>query len=66
MTITKPIKTKSGYLILKINDRRKINEKINLEEELKKLVNIETNNELNKLGFIYFNKIKKRIFISEN
>tara|TARA_Y100001958_G_C21208451_1_gene534362 strand:+ start:81 stop:1007 length:927 start_codon:yes stop_codon:yes gene_type:complete len=66
MTITKPIKTKSGYLILKINDRRKINEKINLEEELKKLVNIETNNELNKLGFIYFNKIKKRTFISEN
>ena len=66
MTITKPIKTKSGYLILKINDRRKINEQINMEEELKKLVNIETNNELNKLGFIYFNKIKKRTFISEN
>ena len=66
MTITKPIKTKSGYLILKINDRRKVNEQINLEEELKKLVNIETNNELNKLGFIYFNKIKKRTFISEN
>ena len=66
MTITKPIKTKSGYLILKINDRRKVNEQIDLEEELKKLVNIETNNELNKLGFIYFNKIKKRTFISEN
>ncbi len=66
MTITKPIKTKSGYLILKINDRRKVNEQINMEEELKKLVNIETNNELNKLGFIYFNKIKKRTFISEN
>ncbi len=65
-SITKPIKTSQGYLILKINDRRNISQKINADEELKKLINIETNNELNKLGFIYFNKIKKRIFISEN
>ncbi len=64
--ITKPIKTSQGYLILKINNRRNINEKIDIDEELKKLINIETNNELNKLGFIYFNKIKKRIFLSEN
>ena len=64
--ITTPIKTNNGYLIIKINKKRKINEKVNFEEELKKLVNIESDKELNKLGYIYFNKIKKRTFISEN
>ncbi len=64
--ITKPIKTNNGFLILKINERRKIKEKINLEQELNKLINLETEKELNKFGYIYFNKIKKRIFISEN
>lgn len=64
--ITKPIKTNNGYLIIKINDKREINEKIDVEEELSKLINIETEKEINKLGYIYFNKIKKRTFISEN
>ncbi len=63
--ITKPIKTKNGYLIIKINERRIIKEKINYELELNKLINSETQKELNKLGYIYFNKIKKRTFISE-
>ena len=64
--ITDPIKTNNGFLILKINERRMIKEKINSEQELKKLVSLETEKELNKIGYIYFNKIKKRIFISEN
>ena len=63
--ITKPIKTKNGYLIIKINQKRITKEKINYELELNKLVNSETQKELNKLGYIYFNKIKKRTFISE-
>jgi len=61
--ITDPIKTNNGFLILKINERRTIKEKINFEEELKKLIDLETEKELNKFGYIYFNKIKKRIFI---
>jgi len=64
--ITNPIKTNDGFLILKINERRTIKEEINLEQELKKLISLETEKELNKIGYIYFNKIKKRIFISEN
>ena len=63
--ITKPIKTNSGYLILKLNKKRTVEKKVNLEEELQKLINIETDKELNKFGYIYFNKIKKRTFISE-
>ena len=64
--ITNPIKTNDGFLILKINERRTIKEEINLEQELKKLISLETEKDLNKIGYIYFNKIKKRIFISEN
>ena len=64
--LSKPIKTNNGYLIIKINSRRNVNETIEIEEELKKLVKIETEKELNKLGYIYFNKLKKKTFISEN
>ncbi len=64
--LTTPIKTKDGYLILKINDKRESAMEINLEKELSKLINSERQKELNKLGYIYFNKIKKRTFISEN
>ncbi len=63
--ISEPIKTNNGYLIIKINEKRKIFEKINKEVELKKLVKSETEKEINKQGYIFFNKIKKRIFISE-
>ena len=64
--ITSPIRTNNGYLIIKINDIREVDEKVNFEEELEKLINIETEREINKLGYIYFNKIKKKTFISEN
>ena len=64
--ISSPIKTNNGYLIIKVNDRRKVNEEVNFEDELNKLITIERNKELNKLGYIYFNKIKKRTFINEN
>ena len=64
--VSAPIKTNNGYLIIKKNESREVKEKINLEEELNKLINLETGKEINKLGFIYFNKLKKRIFISEN
>ena len=63
--ITEPVKTNNGYLIIKVNDRREIDQAINFDEELNKIINTETEKQLNKLGYIYFNKIKKRIFISE-
>jgi len=64
--VSQPIKTNNGYLILKINEKRIFKEELNLEEELKKLIRIETETQLNKLGYIYFNKLKKKVFISEN
>ena len=64
--VSEPIKTENGYLILKVNEKRKFNDELNLEQELEKMINQETQAQLNKFGYIYFNKIKKRIFISEN
>tara|TARA_Y100000590_G_scaffold256148_1_gene287703 strand:+ start:4778 stop:5692 length:915 start_codon:yes stop_codon:yes gene_type:complete len=64
--ITSPIKINNGFLIIKINQRRKVKEQINFDKELEKLISLESEKQLNKLGYIYFNKIKKRIFISES
>ena len=55
----------NSYLILKI-DKIKINKiKINKEKELEKLVQAETNKQLNKFSRIYFDKSKINYSISE-
>ena len=59
--ISKPIILPNGILLLKINEIKKIKNKINLEQELKKMINYEQNRQLNQYSKIYFNKIKKNI-----
>ena len=63
--ITEPIIIQGGFLILKLNDTKKIKNKINVEKELKKLIAKETNQQLNQFSNIYFNKVKKEIQINE-
>jgi len=62
---TRPIIVPGGFLILQINDIKKIKIEVNVENELKKLVNYERNNQLNQYSKIYFNKIKKDLEINE-
>ena len=62
---TKPIFTSIGYIILKINDIQEYEEKIDLDNEMKELIKSKTNQQLNQFSNIYFNKIKKDIFINE-
>ena len=59
--ITKPIKISNGVLILKLNEKKKV-DKIseNIEEELLKLINFEKNKQLNIFSSIHFNKIKEK------
>ncbi len=64
--ITKPIQTPNGYLFLKLNDKREIKEKINIEDELKQQVNFERNRQLNQFSLIYYKKLKKNSNIHEN
>ena len=63
--ITKPIQTSSGYLILKLNDKKEKEAEVDFEKTFKKMIIEEKNRQLNQFSLIYFNKIKKNIFISE-
>mgnify|MGYP001490217713 FL=1 len=62
---TKPINVSSGFLILKINDVKNTQIEVNVEDELKKIINYEKNNQLNQYSKIYFNKVKKNLQIDE-
>jgi peptidyl-prolyl cis-trans isomerase SurA len=62
--ITKPIRIPSGFLILKKNDVKTIEQEIDIEEELKKLVNYERDKLLNNYSNIYFNKVKNNLNIN--
>ena len=62
---TKPIVIPGGFLIIKINDARKIENNIDIKKEIDSVANRKTNEQLNQFSVIYFNKIKKNIKISE-
>ena len=64
--ITKPIQTPNGYLFLKLNDKREIIEKLDLENELEQQINFEKNRQLNQFSLIYYKKLKKSTNIYEN
>ncbi len=58
--ISKPIAIPGGYLILRINDKKKEKTKEkNFEDELNKLIIVERDNKLNQFSIIHFSKIKK-------
>ena len=63
--ITEPISVPGGFLILKINQIKKNEKKINMNDEIQKMINIKTNNQLSQFSIIYFNKVKKDITIDE-
>ena len=63
--LTKPIQVTNGYLIIKLNDKREKNIKIDFEKTLKKMILEEKNRQLNQFSLIYFNKIKQNTFVSE-
>ena len=64
-SITEPIKIPSGYLLLKINDKREIKQKINIERELNELKKLETNKQLNQFSLVYYKKLKQNTIINE-
>ena len=63
--ITKPIQTSSGYLIIKLNNKREKEKELSFEKTFKQMVTEEKNRQLNQFSLIYFNKIKQNVFISE-
>ena len=62
---TKPVKLGSRFIILKINDIRKEKKIIDTEKELKNLIKIEENRQLNNFSKIYFDKLRINKKINE-
>ena len=62
---TEPLIVGNGYLILELSDMRKVKDKIDVDKELKILVEKEIDRQLNQYSTIYFNKIKKNVLINE-
>lgn len=63
--ITKPILIPSGILVLKLDDKKFVDQDINIEDELQKMIDFEMNNQLNNFSNIYFNKIKNNLPTNE-
>ena len=63
---TDPILTPGGYLILKL-ENKKANQQSeeDIEQKIKKLINIKTNQQLGQFSNIYLNKLKKDVVINE-
>tara|TARA_B100000242_G_scaffold79604_1_gene52540 strand:+ start:869 stop:1735 length:867 start_codon:yes stop_codon:yes gene_type:complete len=63
--ITKPIVVPGGFLILKIENKKEIENKIDINTELEKRIVFLQNTQLNQFSNIYFTKIKKDFLIDE-
>ena len=62
---TNPIVIPGGFLIIKIEDIRELDNSSDLNDEIEKIINDKTNEQLNQFSNIYFNKIKKDMIINE-
>ena len=62
---TKPITIPGGFLILKLDDKKKDKIKINFDQEFNKQISNEKDSQLQQFSEIYFKKIKKNSTISE-
>jgi len=62
---TLPVQVGSSFLILKIEEIKYENAIINEDEELNKMIQFETNKQLNQFSKIFYGKIKINSFINE-
>ena len=62
---TKTITIPGGFLIMRLDDKKKQTKHLNFDEEFEKQIEYEKNTQLNQYSKIYFNKIKKNSTISE-
>ena len=58
-----PIRTSSGFIIIKIEDKKEYLSKLNLDEKINEAIKFKTNDQLNQFSSMYFNKIKKNLII---
>tara|TARA_B100001057_G_scaffold477815_1_gene547485 strand:+ start:672 stop:1610 length:939 start_codon:yes stop_codon:yes gene_type:complete len=62
---TEPMPIPGGFLILKLEDVRKSKNEYDIEKKLNELIRYNTNQQLNQLSNIYYDKVKREITINE-
>ena len=60
---TKPIRTTSGYMLIKIEEEREYLSNLNLDDKIEEVIKFKMNNQLNQFSNMYFNKLKKNLTI---
>ena len=63
--MTNPINIPGAFIILLKEDKRKTEIKLNINEEINRIIKRKTNEQLNQFSNIYFNKVKKNVNIYE-
>ena len=60
---SKPMRTSSGFMIIKIEDKKEYELKFDLNEKVKEVIQFKTNDQLDQFSKMYFNKLKKDLII---
>ncbi len=63
--ISKPIKIKGGYLLIKINDKKEFKQEIDVENQVKELTKNEINRQLTTFSVILYKRLKRNTQINE-
>ena len=60
---SKPVRTSSGFIIIKIDEEKEYVSKFNLADRMDEIIRFKTNEQLNQFSNMYLNKLKKNLVI---
>ena len=60
---SKPVRTSSGFIIIKIDEEKEYVSKFNLADRIDEIIRFKTNEQLNQFSNMYLNKLKKNLII---
>ena len=60
---SKPVRTSSGFIIIKIDEEKEYVSKFNLADKIDETIRFKTNEQLNQFSNMYLNKLKKNLMI---
>ena len=61
--LSKPVRTPSGFIILRVEDKKEYELKFDVENKVNEIIRSKTNYQLNQFSNIYLNKLKKDLII---
>ncbi len=63
--ISNPIRYPNGFLILKVDDKKIIREKIDIDKELDEAIKFEENKQLQQFSLLLYKRLKQNTKINE-